>query len=171
MANAKTGEEQKQYIDELMKMYDLRIQYFGEEGANKARKAMDMEQLMGEKAVAEYYKLYEEAVKIDGESLEPSYIYKFFEATIFYVHQKLAEPTLIVDNYDLVSTLLTKAMKATPEKKEEIQKVINNVEAAFSPYASCDQLVEIFSKKFEAAPDDLELLKKITSYVKRYSMI
>ncbi|MBR5783850.1 MAG: hypothetical protein IKY43_01620 [Bacteroidales bacterium] len=163
MANAKTGEEQKQYIDELMKMYDLRIQYFGEEGANKARKAMDMEQLMGEKAVAEYYKLYEEAVKIDGESLEPSYIYKFFEATIFYVHQKLAEPTLIVDNYDLVSTLLTKAMKATPEKKEEIQKVINNVEAAFSPYASCDQLVEIFSKKFEAAPDDLELLKKITS--------
>ena len=51
IANAKTGEEQQQYIDELMMMYDLRIQYFGEEGLNKARKAMDLEQLRGEKAV------------------------------------------------------------------------------------------------------------------------
>ena len=83
-----------------------------EEGLNKARKAMDLEQLRGTSAVADYYKLYEEAVKIDGENLEASYIYKFFEATIYYVHEKKAEPTLIIDNYDLASTLLEKALKA-----------------------------------------------------------
>ena len=163
MANAKTGEEQQKYIDELMNMYDLRIQYFGEEGLNKARKAMDLEQLRGTSAVADYYKLYEEAVKIDGENLEASYIYKFFEATIYYVHEKKAEPTLIIDNYDLASTLLEKALKANPDKKADIQVAIANVEAAFSPYASCEQLVDIFGKKYEASPDDLELIKKISN--------
>lgn len=163
IANAKTGEEQQKYIDELMNMYDLRIQYFGEEALNKARKAMDLEQLRGAAAVEEYYKLYEDAVKVGGESLEASYIYKFFEATIFYVHEKKAEATLIIDNYDLASTLLEKALKAEPAKKDEIQTAIANVEAAFSPYASCEQLVEIFGKKYEASPDDLELIKKISN--------
>lgn len=163
MANAKTGEEQQKYIDELMQLYDLRIQYFGEEALNKARKAMDLEQLRGASAVADYYKLYEDAVKVGGESLDASYIYKFFEATIFYVHEKKAEPTLIIDNYDLASTLLEKQLKANPAKKDDIQAAIANVEAAFSPYASCEQLVEIFGKKYESSPDDLELIKKIST--------
>ncbi|MBO7227142.1 MAG: hypothetical protein IKY22_00455 [Bacteroidales bacterium] len=162
IANAKTGEEQQQYIDELMMMYDLRIQYFGEEGLNKARKAMDLEQLRGEKAVEEYYKLYAEAVQIDKEKLEASYIYKFFEATIFYVHTKKAEATLIIDNYDLASTLLEKALKADPTNAD-IKAAISNVEAAFSPYASCEQLVEIFGKKYEENPNDIDLIKKISS--------
>lgn len=162
IANAKTAEEQSQYIDELMAMYDLRIQYFGEEGLNKARKALDMEQLRGDAAVDQYYKLYEEAVKIDGEKLEPSYIYKFFEATIYYVHSKKAEATLIIDNYDLASTLLEKALKANPGN-EDIKTAIGNVEAAFSPYASCEQLVEIFGKKYEENPEDMELVKKIST--------
>lgn len=162
IANAKTGEEQSKYIDELMAMYDMRIQYFGEEGLNKARKALDLEQLRGEAAVEQYYKLYEEAVKLDGEKLEPSYIYKFFEATIFYVHSKKVDPALIIDNYDLASTLLDKALKANPGDTD-IKTAINNVEAAFSPYASCEQLVDIFTKKYEAAPDDLELVKKISN--------
>ena len=102
-------------------------------------------------------------MKIDGENLEASYIYKFFEATIYYVHEKKAEPTLIIDNYDLASTLLEKALKANPNKKADIQTAIANVEAAFSPYASCEQLVDIFGKKYEASPNDLELIKKISN--------
>ena len=162
IVNAKTAEEQSKYIDELMAMYDLRIQYFGEEGLNKARKALDLEQLRGEAAIEDYYRLYEAAVKLDGESLEPSYIYKFFEATIFYVHSKKVDPTLIIDNYDLASTLLEKALKAKPGDADT-KTAISNVEAAFSPYASCEQLVEIFTKKYEANPDDLELVKKISN--------
>ncbi len=161
IANAKTKEEQTKYVDELMHMYDLRIKYFGEEAENKARKALDMEALKGTSAVDQYYKLLEDAVKIGGDELDPTFIYKFFEATIYYVHAGKAEPTLIIDNYDIATTLLEKELKKNPARKAEIQGFITNVEAAFSPYASCDQLVSIFEKKFNEKPNDLELVKKI----------
>ena len=48
-------------------------------------------------------------------------------------------------------------------KIAKISGYINNGEAVFSPYASCDQLIEIYQKKFEADPKNPELLKKITN--------
>ena len=52
-------------------------------------------------------------------------------------------------------------------KAAEIRGYIAGVEAAFSPYASCEQLVEIYGKKFEADPENVDLLKKITGIMTR----
>ena len=95
---------------------------------------------------------------------------KYMEATINYVRAGKAEPTLVVDNYDIASDLLDAELEKNIDdsvKAATIRGYIAGVEAAFSPYATCDQLTEIYSKKFEADPENVDLLKKITSIMMR----
>ncbi len=162
-----TAEEKQKYINELMALYDTRIQYFGEAGKNLGSKALDMETLKGKSAITEYYPIYVEAMKHAHEGLDDAVVYKFFVATVDYVQAGHGEATLIVDAYDQASTLLEEELRKNPSDAEKIGSFIASVEASFSPYATCDQLVAIYSKKFEATPDDVDLLKKITNILRK----
>jgi hypothetical protein len=170
IANAKSAEEKTAYIEELMAMYDTRIAKYGEAAKYTAKKANELEEILKEDGLQQYYALYSEAVKIGGDDLEAAYLVKYMEATINYVRAGYAEPTLVVDNYDIASDLLEDELQknaADSVKAATIRGYIAGVEAAFSPYATCDQLVEIYSKKFEADPENVELLKKITGIMMR----
>lgn len=170
ISKAATKEERDQYIQELMAMYDTRIAQYGEAAKYTAKKANEIEELLKEEGLEQYYQLYSEAVTIGGEDLEAGYLVKYMEATINYVRAGKAEPTLVVDNYDIASDLLEGELQknaADSVKAATIRGYIAGVEAAFSPYASCDQLVDIYSKKFDADPENVDLLKKITGIMMR----
>ncbi|MBQ0015820.1 MAG: hypothetical protein KBT04_02410 [Bacteroidales bacterium] len=162
----KDATERQAYIDELMAMYDTRIANYGEAAEVTAKKAMDLEQILGDNGVEQIYALYDNAVRTGGEELDAAYVVKYMEYTIKYVRAGKAEPTLVVDNYDIASELLDKELEknlADSVSAAKIRSYISGVENAFSPYAGCEQLVEIYSKKFEAQPDNVDLLKKITN--------
>lgn len=164
---AKRASEKDSLINELMALYDTRIKYFGEVGDNLSRKAMDLEQLKGTNAVAEYYPIYVEAMRQSGGKLDASYAYKYFLATVTYVQANLGDASLVIDAYDQVSSMLDNATRTNPTNAEEIGQYIANTEALFAPYASCDELVNIYNRKFEANSDDVDLLKKITNIMRK----
>ncbi len=165
----KVVEERNAIVDELMAMYDLRMQYFGEKAKVTAMKATDMEALKGVGSLKEYYPIYAEAMRLGATELDPAVIDKFFAATIRYVLDGNADTTLIVDNYDLATDALDKMVAKAKDSAEraEIHAVTNNVEARFSPFATCEELVNIYTKKFETTPDDVNLLKKITTILRK----
>ena len=170
IAKATDKAQRDAMIEELMAMYDTRIAQYGEAAKYTAKKANELEDLLKEEGLERYYQLYSEAVRIGGDDLEAGYLVKYMEATINYVRSGKAEPTLVVDNYDIASDLLEGELQknaADSAKAATIRGYIAGVEAAFSPYATCDQLVEIYGKKFEADPENVELLKKITSIMMR----
>ena len=103
--NAKDAEERAAYIEELMALYDTRIATFGEAGKVTAMKAMELEELLGADGLERYYKMYSDTVNMEG-GLEAGYLVKYMEATINYVRAGFAEPTLVVDNYDIASDML-----------------------------------------------------------------
>lgn len=161
---AQTQEERDGYIDEMMRMLDQRIQYFGEEATVKAKKAQLMS-VLRPKAVEETYNLYASAVEANAHELDENYVTAFFKATVDYVQAGLGDPTLVIDNYDIASELLDSIRNEMDDDSAKVAKIssyINSVEAVFSPYASCDQLFEIYQKKFDADPQNPVLLKKIT---------
>ena len=163
---AQTAEERDGYIDELMRTYDQRIQYFGEEAKVKAMKAQDLSTLRP-KAVKEIYETYADAIRVGAHELDENYVTLYFKSTVDYVQAGLADPTLVVDNYDIASDLLDSLLTLNVEADDsvnaaKIRTYIASVESVFSPYASCDQLKEIYQKKFEADPNNIALLKKIT---------
>ena len=97
-------------------------------------------------------------------------VYKFFEATINYVVKGYGDSSLVVDNYDIASDMLDAELTAKLDDSVEAAKIrvqIANVEAAFSPFASCDQLVKIYAKKFAAESENVDLLKKITNIMRK----
>lgn len=169
IAKAKTTAERDTLIEELLRMYDIRITNYGEGPKWTAKKALDLEEILKEEGLERYYTLYDQAVRMEGE-LEASYLVKYMEATINYVRAGKAEPTLVVDNYDIASEKLDDELQKNADdsvKAATIRGYIAGVEAAFSPYATCDQLVEIYSKKFEADPENVDLLKKITNIMSK----
>ena len=169
IAKAKDKAERDAYIEELMQMYDIRIANYGEGAKWTAKKALELEELLKEEGLERYYDLYDQAVKMGGD-LEAAYLVKYMEATINYVRAGKADPTLVVDNYDIASEKLEAELQKYVEdsvKSATIRGYIAGVEAAFSPYATCDQLVEIYSKKFEADPENVDLLKKITNIMSK----
>ncbi len=171
IAKAKDQAERDALIDELMHMYDVRIATYGEGPKWTAKKALELEEILKEQGLDRYYPLYDQAVRMEGD-LEAGYLVKYMEATINYVRAGKAEPTLVVDNYDIASEKLDAELDKYVElndsvKATEIRGYIAGVEAAFSPYANCEQLVEIYGKKFEADPENIDLLKKITGILKK----
>ena len=165
----KDAAERNAIVDELMKMYDLRIQYFGEAAEVTARKAYDMEQLGGNARLKDYYELYAEAMRLGADKLELAFIERYFDATVKYVTSGNADTTLIIDNYDMVSDAL-EALATTETdsaKRVEVYGVIAHIENRFAPFALCDDLVKIYTKKFAATPDDVTLLKKITTILRK----
>lgn len=162
--SAQNAEERDAYIDEMMRMFDQRIQYFGEEAVVLAKKAQTLSTLRP-KDVKSVYEIYAQAIASDAHQLDENYVTLFFKATVDYVQAGLAEPSLVIDNYDIASDLLDSIRDQIEDDSAKIAKIsgyINNVEAVFSPYASCDQLIAIYQKKFEADPKNPALLKKIT---------
>lgn len=161
---ATTAEERNAYVDELMAMYDQRIQYFGEAATVKAMKAYDLS-LLRKDAVKEIYEIYADAVASGAHDLDENYVTLFFKSTVDYVRAGYAEPTLVVDNYDIASDLLDSLLTLNVDDSVNAAKIrsyIANVESVFSPYASCEQLNEIYQKKFESDPNNVAMLKKIT---------
>ena len=165
----KDAEQRKAYVDELMNLYDMRIQYYGEAAEVTARKAYDLQVLRGDAALKEYYQLYASAMSLGANNLDVAFIDRYFAATVKYVTSGNADTTLIVDNYDIASDALDGLVAATQDssKKTEIYNVIASIENRFSPFASCEELVKIYAKKFEANRDDVSLLKKITTILRK----
>ncbi len=166
---AKDQAERDAFIEELMRMYDVRIANYGEAPKWTAKKAFELQKYLKAEGLERYYALYDQAVKMDGE-LEAAYLVKYMEATIDYVRAGKAEPTLVVDNYDIASEKLDAELEKFVDdsvKAATIRGYIAGIEAAFSPYATCEQLVSIYGKKFEADPENVALLKKITGIMKK----
>jgi tetratricopeptide (TPR) repeat protein len=72
-----------------------------------------------------------------------------------------ADTSIVFDVYDKVSTSAEVNIKNGGGKS--FQTALDNIEAAFTPWASCVDLIRIYDSKFKQSPEDIDLLKKITS--------
>lgn len=147
-------------IDTLMMIYDQRIQYFGKRGYVLGRKGVDLYQLAPDKN-NQAYEILKEAVDLEKNKSKTSVLIFYFRSTIKYVKQNNLDRSLIVDTYDKISNILDYNIK-NPKLSEKYKNVQANIENEFSPYAGCEDLISIYSKKFKETPDDIELLKKIS---------
>jgi len=78
-----------------------------------------------------------------------------------------SDTAAVVDAYDMISDYID----ANINKYEKLQKtksteewlnIKGNIENTFEPFANCTDLVRIYQKKYDANPEDIDLLKKIT---------
>ncbi|MEZ5197089.1 MAG: tetratricopeptide repeat protein [Bacteroidales bacterium] len=154
------------YIDTLMMMYDARIKYFGKEGYVLGKKGVDLYKLRPS-SYQEAYEILKKSIDLEGnESSGPSLIY-YFRAAEKMVKAEKAEKVVLVDIYDQTSEIIDFNIKQAeaenkPKDVTNWENIRGNIELSFEPYATCEDLISIYSEKFEAASNDVDLLKKIT---------
>lgn len=164
MKQAKTDEAKSAYIDTMMMIYDKRIKYFGREGYVLGRKGTDLFKYAPEEYEKAYH-IFKKSVDLRGKQSESFVLVYYFRTVSKMVDAGKLEKAEIVEVYDQLSEIIDyniEASKNDPQDLSAWENVKGNIELSFEPYATCEDLISIYSKKFEEAPEDVELLKKIT---------
>jgi len=177
---AQTPELKKAYVDTLMLMYDRRIMAFGNEGFVLGRKAAELLAYSPDDFQGAYKDL-NRSVQISGNEAESAVVFYFFMTTVRMVREAGADSTIIFDNYDIAMNIIEHNMKflkseiennpAEAEKNTRALKgfetALGNVESLFEPFATCENLLAIYSKKFQTNPTDTAMIEKLISIFER----
>lgn len=164
--NESDKDKKEKFIDTLMLVYDKRIQYFGKEGYVLGKKGVDLYKLRPT-AYEEAYEILKKSIALEKNNASgPSLIY-YFRAAEKMIKAEKAEKALLVDIYDQTSTIIEANIKEYTEKGDtksitNWENIKGNIELSFEPYATCEDLISIYTVKFNENPEDVDLLKKIT---------
>ncbi|MBR5663151.1 MAG: hypothetical protein IKX01_00300, partial [Bacteroidales bacterium] len=162
----------EKYIDTLVMVYETRIQYFpktkagNQVGNIKGRMGVD---LMGYPSRLEQaYNALKDAVDLEGNNSNYAFIDGLFSTTINMVKAGKLDEAAILDEYSRLMDIVDfNIKKYTEEANEKLltsyQATKGNLELGVQPYANCEDLVRIYQKKFDAEPDNVELLNKIAT--------
>jgi tetratricopeptide (TPR) repeat protein len=166
ISEAKDSNIKNKLIDTLMMVYDQRIKLFNQEGKILGRKGVDLYKLRPE-SYNEAYEYLKKSVELEGNNSNSAVLVYYFRLAIKRVKDGLDEPSVIVDAYDQISDIVDYNIKNNPRSKTNFENTKGNIETSFEPFATCPDLVRIYSKKFQETPENVDLLKKITKILSK----
>jgi tetratricopeptide (TPR) repeat protein len=145
-------------------MYDIRIEHYPAFRVsalqNKIREMSNYIPDAKEARLAEVEKL----LNLTGDNTIPEMLvlYMGLVGTLYTEGQRTAED--MMDNYTNLMAILEKQEKSQPndEKVQEAKQTIEDMLIG-SGVATCDNLLALFTPRFEANPDDLDLVSKVVS--------
>ena len=183
--NATTDEEKDKLIDEYMKLYDKRIEYFDQKGyvlgrkgtswlnykLNKPRnKDIEGEDLKNVHKVANGW--LTESVNLQGSESESPVVLLYMQTTFaLYKLGEISKET-VVKNYE-TSMEICNGIIANNANAEEVSQVketiIPAIETGFgrSGAADCEALVNIYAPQFEEKQNDVEFITEMLRRLRR----
>ncbi len=176
--HAKTDEERDKYLNDMMKMYDRRIKYFGEEGNVLARKAnaylkykigstranpLEGQQLTDVLKTA--YDWLDKSVEEQGlESETPTLLLLMRTTVALFKSDELPKET-VVKNYDRCTNILNQIISENkdPDRVKNAKIIQPFIEDLFgdSGAADCEALVNILTPQYEENKDNAEFIKSM----------
>ena len=150
-------------IDSIMKIYDERIQYWPKyETTSLNNKALDMYNFMKDEPEKLYEGLTEAVSKLGVKARANIYLFQISTAVDLYKDGKL-DPEAVINAYETaVENINAMPVKNDVEKRSN-EKTVSDIESLFitSQVASCDNLIALFTPRFEADPQNVDLAKNI----------
>lgn len=148
-------------VDTLMMVYDQRIEHFGREGFVLGRKVVDL-YTYAPNQIQDQYEISERSIQLEGNDSQADVLLINFQSTVRLAEAGLIDPTKVVEGYDRAMDIIEFNLVNKPQDSIYFVPSRNNIEILFEPFASCENLVRIFQPRFEANPEDPELLARIT---------
>lgn len=154
---AKTEEEKKVYIDSLMIIYDMRMEYFGDHRTKgtpyiASAKAMDYAAVNPQDREG-VRKFYQEAVEMNGAALPTDVAVKYFNELVTDYGSDLIEADVILSEYERLAPLFEAA--GAEDDKDTFEALF-----ASSGAANCDNLDAMFAPKFKENSGDADMISK-----------
>lgn len=148
-------------IDSLMLVYDRRTENFDKKGIVLGLKAQDLYTLAPER-YEEAFNFLQEGIGITKENTEPSALFTNMTIIKAMYDNKKIEADRVIELYSQTSDYVDNQIKQKPSD-DKINQAKDGIDAIFAQMgvADCNNIVAIFTPKFEANPTDVNLCKKI----------
>lgn len=149
------------YLDTLMTVYDMRIQYFGEEGKVMGFKAVDLFKY-DESRAEEANSMLKRAIELRQNETDANTASKYYQ-TLFemYKMDKASKSDLLVEYMPVLDILDYNIARLEDERdRSRYEKAKKNLDAFFIKIAECEDIYRILGERIAASPNDIELNKK-----------
>ena len=152
-------------VDSLMLMYDIRLQYYSASvnvGLLLQNKIMDLTTYKPD-AKEERMAVLESLLNTMGNTTPPNMLARYMElvGSLYADGKRTADD--VMDAYSRLAEILDVQERGNPENEE-----IKSIKVAIENYlintgvATCDNLISLFTPRFQANSNDLDLVSKIT---------
>lgn len=148
-------------IDALLAMYDIQIEYFGDNGAILAKKGSALFQYNPKEIVAAV-EMMEEGIASAGADVDPYTEYYYYRANFYLLKYGKITKGDLIDLYMPIMSRLDGYGEKYPQQSATVTWAKSNVEGLFVKVAKCEDIIDVAKKNVTASPDNLELKK---SYV------
>jgi len=148
------------YVDTLMMVFDDRIKYFGKEGYVLGIKGYEL--IVVDKSRSEEALGYlKRSIELEGNNASVQAVFGYIKAIVNLEKSGVKAKSDVIEAYSVVSEVIDYNIVNETKMAVHFVKYSEKVEELFTPYANCDDLIALFSVKFDPATEDVNLLKRI----------
>ena len=157
----KYPENKNEYVDTLMMIFDQRIKYgFGKEGYILGLKGYEL--FFADKNRAEEaYQILKTSINMDNNTSSVQAVYAYMKATIYLQKKGIKSKEDVLSTYSIVSEIVDYNIKNESKTTKNFIKYSEKIEDMFTPYANCEDIITLYSEKFQTSKEDIDLLKRI----------
>lgn len=155
-------------LDSLLELYDARVKYFGQEGFVVGKKGLDYlkysENTLENMQVG--YNMLKRSIELSRFESGPAELVTFLQTSDALFNAKVLEGTQVVIDYSVCADIISHELNKKPDPnmqkaKEAVDQIFENSSAA-----KCENLVELYTKKFTETPEDKDFLVKATTLMR-----
>ena len=161
--NQKNAVYRAKLVDSLMTIYDQRVEFWTKYATTSLNnKASDMYNYLKNDPQRLFEGLTEVVSKIGSDTKANIFLFQLNTAIDLY-HEGTLDAEKVIEVYETATKLLAEVTPKNDVEKRSIDKTVDDIESLFitSQVASCDNLLELFTPRYNANPDDLNLAKNI----------
>lgn len=162
--------KKQEWIDSLMMMYDMRIEYCGEKEDVMNRKAYDAYKynIREKEKLPDLLKLYDYTFELNDKKVD-YYIALPYMHTIYQNVKQLKnmDQEEIYKRYEKLASIIDYQIGLGNKNKPKLVELKDNVDKMFTEIydVNCDFVRQNMGPKFKANPGDLDLAKKIFGFM------
>jgi len=161
--NAANAEYKQQLIDTLMTLHETRAKFYPSKAAQALNnKGVDMSNYI-KNDPQKLFDGYNDIISRNQTATKPSIFLFDMQAAIDLFNDGKIDAEKVIDTYENNIALLDEVKPANDEDAEQVESVRSDLESLFitSKVASCEDLIKLFTPRYNAAPNDLQLAKNI----------
>ena len=165
--NSKNPVYREKLVDSLMMIHDIRIANYPKYAVTaRNNKGLDLANYV-QNDPERLYKEYGEIIAGNKTKTKPTILLFYFDSTVELYKNGSLDEEEIIGVYEGCMELLSKMDPKDAADKEMVDDMKLKIEELFASnnIADCDKLIELYTHKYEADPQNIELAEKIVRFM------
>ena len=165
--NSKNPVYREKLVDSLMMIHDIRIANYPKYAVTaRNNKGLDLANYV-QNDPERLYKEYGEIIAGNKTKTKPTILLFYFDSAVELYKNGSLDEEEIIGVYEGCMELLSKMDPKDAADKEMVDDMKVKIEELFASnnIADCDKLIELYTSKFEADPQNIELAEKIVRFM------